>query len=327
VEMDRIFSYYCNYCEETPQDTIKASVWGKFLRECQVLDAAVGYEHVELLFLAAVGGRTKGKSPRMSRRQFYRGIIELARKKVPAEEPFTGACALLRKYVLPNAHRVDITAVLDWSRLEEAWNAFEEHNTLLHTIFDCYASKGYGVYAVPTEGTGIALKDAVRGQADPLELNQRLSYTEFQRFAMDFGLLDNGGMSNARLVDKFRAVRAARESQGREDISFDEFAALLLACAVEPADVESVAPALAYKQVKLLFDGIHNSKALDTVEHWRHCYRPASPGMKPPAGSPSLKTRDQIRVRVASVGHPSLAPHVEGCATPVGNSIVAGAAC
>jgi len=319
ADMSRIFSYYCQESSgQGPQDTMRASSWAKFLRECNVLDFRVGYEHIELLFLSAVGGRTKGAKPRMTLPQFYVGIAELARRKLPEEEPLSGGCTILRQYILPNARRVEPPLSVDWAKMPEVWQLFLENNTLLHLVFGYYAQKGTGVYVPPTSNTGMSLQDGQRGERDPLEFVHRISFAEFHCFAKDFTLYTT--ISHVQLNDKFCAVlssRTAPATNTREDLSFDEFAALLLDCAVHPAELSTIAPALATRRVQALLDEIKTSESLKAVELWRQCHRPTKPDLKPGAGSPK---ESKVKVVVAAASHPALAPHVEGLHSPVGHA-------
>jgi len=339
-EMDRIYSHYCNHGEEEPGDTMKPAMWARFLRDCSLLDSTVGYEHIDLIFLQAVlapkgpapEGKARGsqagvfKKPRMNQSEFYKALGELARRKLPAQDPFSAACALLTRFVMPKAKRTPEAVRVEWGSMPEVWDIFLHHNGLLHLLFERYSDKK------DATGRGLTHYTSV-GEQDPLQGPKRLRFHQFAQFAKEFDLYRS--LSHMKLLEKFRSVVAARATsygtlrytaasggeRGREDLSFDEFATLLLSCAVDPGEISSVAPALAARCVEALIEDLQNADALKELELWRNFNRPARSDLKPlPIKSPMLKG-GSIRVHVAPASHQALSPHTEGLTAPVGNDV------
>merc|ERR1712166_1375353 len=95
-------------------------------------------ESVQLIFLAALGSAACANA-RLNFDQFLNAIIQLAIRKLPAEDSLTGGLTLVKKCILPRAHRAPECARVNWERLPGVWKLMLHHNEVLHLMFELYS--------------------------------------------------------------------------------------------------------------------------------------------------------------------------------------------
>merc|ERR1712072_691025 len=87
---------------------MKAFMFYKMVRDCDMLDHLLAYERVDLIFTESVGKvKAKRGRPRLTYNQFILAVSSLAKTKFPELDMFDAFLALCEDYVLPLARRAD----------------------------------------------------------------------------------------------------------------------------------------------------------------------------------------------------------------------------
>eukprot|EP00656_Telonema_subtile_P013854 TRINITY_DN17047_c0_g2_i1.p1 TRINITY_DN17047_c0_g2~~TRINITY_DN17047_c0_g2_i1.p1 ORF type:complete len:328 (+),score=97.22 TRINITY_DN17047_c0_g2_i1:151-1134(+) len=248
-DVRRTFEFYSSYGEESVKDSLKSFMFYKMVRDCHMLDQALPYERVDLIFHQSIPKHTSGGSvqgrPRLLFSQFLLALSKLAKVKFSNLDTFDGFVSLCEDFVIPLARKADQTAP-EFGTFHHAsiQDTLQAKAQIVSLIFNYYARVHKP--AVQAAGRTIALKD-------------------FIRFAKDFGI-SSCIASHQELARMFHATVAENQ-----EATLAHWQQMLCRCAMHwgGLNVGSSSPSEIADRLSKFMLTLENSEAMISIEQWR----------------------------------------------------------
>lgn len=223
-ELRRIFEFYCGHGAGRPVSKLAGKVLNKMFRECQVYDRRMKYEHMDIVFLEAAGGRRRNPKLTLDLEQFHLALFKTAQRKYPDSSPRAAWEQLLEECILPFASREASEAGECLREVPAVASVLEANRQLIELLFAYYADLD-----IDPRTSADHLKDAVS-----------MSFRELTLFAKEFGLVGTTyceGISQVKLAKLFQSVAGRMLQQGESTadslVPLAGFNELLCRCAMQ----------------------------------------------------------------------------------------------
>jgi len=257
-ELHRIFLYYCGHGAGRPVNSLAGNVLNKMYKDCSVYDRNMKYEHMDIIFLEAAGGRRKNPKLTLSFDQFLVALLKTAAKKYPTEKTAEAFNLLLSQCILPFANREAGEGGQSLRLQPSVANVLASNQQLLELIFAFYTDLD-----IDPRTSADHLKDAIS-----------MSFRELTLWAKDFQLIGTAyceGISQVRMAKVFQSVCQIMMAEGLTTcdthIPFEGFQEVVCRCAVQLLST-AYHSATVEERVATLIGKLRAHRSMKPVESW-----------------------------------------------------------
>lgn len=256
TELWNIFTYYTLHANPKDPSKINGTILYKFCRDIMVLDASmtekpITQAELHIIFTSELKQCKKvGSSERTDRIEydgFLSCLMKIAIKCYPSSSTYEDAMQqLLMDNVLPLASRrsvVDVSALVHQPSVDTLFSYFEESMQLLFQYYATFSDQTTKSKTLMKSMGHLAGKSFEMQRTEFIEAKEKeqyqstqaslMGYSEFLRFASDFGLVSSMGLTCLDLGDIYLVVLTLNKLDNMvRRLTFKEFWEALVRCAI-----------------------------------------------------------------------------------------------